>query len=230
MAKTATAEKADPEATAKQAEGTVSAKVKKAIDGIKRPFMAYASAFGKVAETRAELAPKFMKAYGMYLSEGGRQFTAFVRMIDPAVPMHRDEENGERGYRDHPSYQAADYLRRLDNRQDRGDNRARPVRSGMVKLARLIAVVQAISSEPELLWKGIQTEFNMTDRQITSLKRVVATVQPLVKIPNIKPARLTVVHVEESDRQQAAEARGNNRGDSAAAPARGRGQGVRRSA
>ena len=63
--------------------------------------------FTAMAVSREELAPKFMKAFGLWQAETGSTFVEFVRFLVPEIGNTRAE------YRNHRAYQAADYLRRL---------------------------------------------------------------------------------------------------------------------
>lgn len=181
----------------------VSAKIRKLVLDIKRPFMLYVDKFAVIQQNRAELAPKFMRAASLWSAETGGRFTDFVRMIDPSVPAHRGSAAEPNGYRDHKTFQAADYLRRLagvGGRKDVTGNRAKPIRSKTGDMARLLATVLAFTSEPDRLWAGVAAEFSMTTRQITKLKQVVAASQPLIRIPtNVKPVRVHLIHAEAVD-------------------------------
>lgn len=172
-------------------------KVQKAIAAIKRPFMQYAEGFAKLSETRAELAPKFMKAFGLFQAdEEGGSLADFVRQFDPSVPTESAE------YRAHSTYMAADYLRRL-RRKDKGDNRAKPVRSNLSAMGRLLALHVAVVQDVEAFWTGVEREFNLSKRQVGTLRKVVAVSEPLIRIPNIRPVRVKIVHVDPEEAQAA---------------------------
>lgn len=168
---------------------TLSAGTRKMIADIKRPFMAYVNQFAGLAETRAQLAPKFMKIFGKYTSEIGGNFVDFVRVLDPNTPNDRAE------YRIFKSYTAADYLRRLAGRRDTGTNRAKPVRSNLAIMARLLATIQPLVSDGEAFWKGIAGEFGLTARQVTKLRQVVSSAQPIIRITVPHPVPARIVHV-----------------------------------
>lgn len=85
----------------------LSSKVLRAIEEIKKPFTSFTKDFAAIAMRREELAPKFMKAFGLWQAETGGNFVTFIRHLDPSVGNTRNE------YRTHRSYQAADYLRRI---------------------------------------------------------------------------------------------------------------------
>lgn len=177
----------------------ISAKVTTAINGLRKPFMSYAAKFGELTEARKDFAPKLMKVFGAWMQDtGSNRFVQFVRLLDPTIPMDRE------GYRAHHSYMAADYLRRASGRKDTGTNRAKPVRSNLAIMARLLATIQPLSLDPAALWEGVKREFALTDRQVTKLQQVVAASQPLIRIPNVKPFRVKIVHVPHDEAVAAA--------------------------
>lgn len=159
------------------------------IGQMRRSFMAYADNFKGLATTRAELAPRFMALFGDYLRQVGGSFVDFVRMIDPNVPAERT------AYRAHPSYQAAEYLRRLVSRRDTGDNRQKPVRSNVAALARITAAFLKTVADPEVVWRAFESELGFTARQIGRLKQIVGATQPLVAVEVNRPHRATVIHI-----------------------------------
>lgn len=77
------------------------------LDDLRDDFRACVSALQAASVRRAHLAPAFMRAFRVWARATGRPFVAFVQQLDPSVPADRD------GYVDHPSFQAACYMRRL---------------------------------------------------------------------------------------------------------------------
>jgi hypothetical protein len=75
--------------------------------------------FGRDAETlrntAATLAPRFLGVWDGMRKEIDPAFTflQFVRALDPTIPMHAADRDGVRGYRNHPTYTGAMYLRRI---------------------------------------------------------------------------------------------------------------------
>lgn len=68
----------------------------------------YARRLGKVRSEAHTLGPVLMKAYEKALKAETITFVEWIRRdIDPTLPLARSE------WRDHPSYLAADYLRRI---------------------------------------------------------------------------------------------------------------------
>lgn len=167
----------------------MSAALKRQIEALRKPFHAFAHDFGKLAETRAELAPKFMSAYGTYLQQTGGSFVDFCRLIDPSIPAERS------AYRAHKSYQAADYLRRLVARRDVGARRTRPVRSNVTVLARALGSLLPLVKDQDQFWSGVAAEFGLTQRQVGRLRTVTGEVKPLLDLRGVKPTQTRIVHV-----------------------------------
>lgn len=171
--------KASQEATAAPQEDTApvepSARTKRLMEAVRRPLLAFAEDFSAVTASRADLAPKFMRAFAGYATDTGGTFIAFVRDLDPAVPPDRD------GYRAHQTYQAADYLRRLEARatQDTAEDRLAPA-SPVDVIASLIASMALVVDDPESIWTAFQTSLHWTPARITSLQKRVAETKPLL--------------------------------------------------
>lgn len=177
----------------------LSARVRKAVDGIRQPFTDYVAAFKALTTTRAELAPKFMKAFALWAAEqpdGQADFTMFVRFLDPSVPESRAE------YRLHAAYIAADNLRSLNNRMQRqaraaattngetagtaeqpAGGRLSPV-SHVTAIARLLkAVAPLLSPETQpMLWAALQSQLGWSENQVKRIQNLVSQVDPLVVI------------------------------------------------
>lgn len=89
---------------------TVSKKTQTLLDEVKAGFGHFTADFNLLMSSRAELAPRFMRALTAWQAETGGTFIAFVRILDPAMPHARND------YRNHRSYQAALYLQALTTR------------------------------------------------------------------------------------------------------------------
>ena len=130
-----------------EAAPDLSTKVRNAIEAIKKPFTSFVKDFAALAISREELAPKFMKAFGMWQAETGGTFVDFVRTMDSTVGKVRAE------YRAHRSYQAADYLRRIVgnaakvNRPQTAAERASQPATPTDALARVFASLMTIIPE-----------------------------------------------------------------------------------
>lgn len=166
-----------------------SKKVRTAIEAIRKPFNAFAEDLKLVNESRAELAPKFMKAFGLWQAEIGGTFVDFCRVLAPDIGPSRAE------YRIHPAYQAADYLRRLAQQTERAGNTPEqqaqrvkdaanaPVPPTMV-VARLIRVITGIV-QPEAqaaLWAAFRDQLHWPDRTVQRIRTESQNVEPLVVV------------------------------------------------
>lgn len=170
----------------------IPATVNRQIQTLRRQFVTFRDSFAGVMQRRADLAPTFIRIYGLYQAATGGSFLAFVRQIDPEVPMDRD------GYRNHPSYQAAQYLRRLVDRSDRGGRAngvTAPTRSNVLNLARSIATILTVVRDADVVWKAIMQEFSLTQRQMTNLQKTAANVRPLLTLPGVRPVNPRIIHV-----------------------------------
>lgn len=165
----------------------LSPRVTRLIDGIRPAFKSFVVATSEWLQTRAELAPSFMKAFTAYKEETGLTFVDFVRNLDPSIGVTRDE------YRAAKSYQAADYLARLWRQQTR--ERVAPSTSPREKpatpldgMVRLIASVLPLisASEVEKLWAVVSSELHWSERQVSTLQNRVKEADPLI---NVRPPR-----------------------------------------
>lgn len=179
----------------------LSAKVANAIDEVRKPFLSYVKHFAALATRREELAPKFIKAAGLWQAEQGGTFVDFVRYLVPEIGKARAE------YRQHRAYQAADYLRRLvsgaaTNRRGRtAAERATAPAPPTDVMARVIASMMALIPEGQQgrFWEALSTEAHWTDRQVQRIQTQVEHVDPLVEIRGrtLETLRLTIPAHEE---------------------------------
>lgn len=159
----------------------VTAKTRHLIDAIREDFTAFADGFASITSSRAELAPRFMKAFAAWAQETGSTFAAFVRVLDKDVPEDRD------GYRAHPSYQAADYLRRLGAGQGREvvPEDERPM-TAYQALAYLVATVMPVVDPTGSIWSAFVREMRWTPEQAERVKVAAAKVGPVQLPPRAK--------------------------------------------
>jgi hypothetical protein len=159
----------------------VSAKTRHLIDAIRDDFTGFSDGFSQLTVSRAELAPRFMKAFAAWAQETGSTFINFVRVLDPSVPEDRD------GYRAHASYQAADNLRRLGAGVAREPipEDDRPV-SAYQALAYLVATVLPLIDPTGSFWSAFVKEMRWTDAQNERLKLLAVKVGPVQLPPRIK--------------------------------------------
>lgn len=157
----------------------VSAKVRTMIDHIREDFTAFVDGFTALTSARATLSPKFMKAFGAWQAETGGNFVSFVRLLDPEVPEDRD------GYRAHKSYQAADYLRRLQAGATRETSEIpeseRPV-TAYRALAYFVATVLPTLDPSGALWTAFVEQMHWTEQQAARLQTT-ANKLGAVKLP-----------------------------------------------
>lgn len=150
------------------------------IDALRADFKPFIVAFGHFTEKRAQLAPRFMKAYDTWKEETQGTFVGFVRLLDPSVPADRD------GYRAHRTYQAAENLRSLvqsdtEDERSTANDKDRPL--GMSDaFVRLLAVIVALipGNQVEKLWTLIGEELHWSPGKVTNLRASVEEVEPLV--------------------------------------------------
>jgi hypothetical protein len=168
------------EETIPGAEG-LSARLRALLTRVRRPFMAFAEGFEALTTSRAQLAPEFMRAHATFQQEVGGSFVAFVRLIDPSVPEDRE------GYRNHRSYQAAEYLRRLVNqaeaiaeRQRRRDAGEAPAPSPQtVALATVIATLLTLAPEADVqVWTMLE-EIGLRPRQLSRLRELTSEAETI---------------------------------------------------
>lgn len=175
-------------------QAKLSPAVRRLIDSVRKPFASYLAKFRLVEETRSEFAPIFMKAYHAWAAETGiDSFVAFVREVDPRLPIGRED------YKGHSIYQAALYLQRLSAAKG-GSRRvgasAAPARSKLSDMARMIAAFLPLVSNPDEVWEGLAREFALTTRQVGNLRTLVARVEPIAKIKIARPQPVQVIHME----------------------------------
>lgn len=159
---------------------TPSQKTLRLIDGIKRPFLTFMDEFGAITASRRELAPAFMRAFEAWRTDTAGNFVGFVRMLVPDVPANRD------GYREHPAYQAADYLRRLAAidaaPREPVPPELRPA-TPLVALARVVAtVLPMLGPNAEALWAAFIEEMHWSAEQVARFQGLVNRSGPMAAL------------------------------------------------
>lgn len=161
----------------------LSTKVATLVDTLRIPFRAFVDGFESLTTARAELAPKFMKAFGAWTAETGGTFVGFVREMDPTVPESRE------GYRSHKAYQAADYLRRLSApgrlAREPVPLDQRPV-TPLVALSRLVATVLVPLDTTGSIYAAWLRECHWSDEQGERLKALAQREGPVKLAPRVK--------------------------------------------
>jgi hypothetical protein len=169
-------------------------KVQTAIDTIKKPFTSFVKDFAALSASREELAPKFMKAFGLWQGETGGTFVDFVRFLVPDVGKSRTE------YRTHRAYQAADYLRRIQGNTSRRPTtqaeRAAAPTPPADAFARLMATLLSMIPEGRhaIIETALKTELHWSERQVETTMTRAENSTPLVEVKgrNLDNLRLTM--------------------------------------
>lgn len=166
----------------------LSAPVRRQITAIRKQFAGFAEDFRLVTESRAELAPKFMKAFGAWQTEVGGTFVDFVRVVVPDIGPSRDD------YRAHPAAAAANYLRTLAAREARTERSETPVQKAeriasaavtpTTAVARLVKVLQGLvkPDTANLIWEAMRVQLHWPERTISRIQSETQNVQPLVDV------------------------------------------------
>lgn len=160
-------------------EPGLSVRVTTQIAALRTPFMAFSEGFAQLTVSRADLAPRFIKVFEAWKKETNGTFVLFVHTLDPKMPMERDS------YRNHPTYQAADYLRRLQTGTARTREPVplaeRPV-TPLLALARLVATVMPAVDPTGNIWDTFVHAMHWTDRQSERIK-VLAAKEGAIALP-----------------------------------------------
>lgn len=173
---------------------SLSAVFKKQVINLRKPVAELAKALGAVRTKTKDLAPEVMGVYGKLTGEyPGLSFVDFARLIDGTIPTFAADRDGATGYRNHPTYYALTYMRRIaqteGNREGRaaggaGGNRGGGVRdSATDALARSLKTILQIVKEPEAVWGAVQSEFGFTERLMNRLRKRVEETKPLFTLP-----------------------------------------------
>jgi len=199
----------------------ITAKTKRLIEGIEKRFSTYVKNFIGVRKSGEELAPEFMKAFNQWASEVGRgaTFVKFVQMLDDSVPIRSRTQGDEQGYRDHRTYQAADYLRKINagtrSRSTAGAGDAEGTQAGKRAatvsnpVLRVLAALQNLlpMGQRHTLWEATMQEFGWNQQQVQKAQAQIndQKVTPLVianATRNLDRLRLTIpAHAEEGEEE-----------------------------
>lgn len=162
------------------------AKLTKAIDSLRVTFRDFTDDFAALNLNREVLAPKFMKVFGQWQATTGGTFVDFVRILVPSVPADRE------GYRAHPAYASADYLRRITQQESRETEtpvaRANRIASAPVNprvaLARMLASILPLLSPETLpvLWQSAADTLHWSEATIKEMQTLVESAPPLVTL------------------------------------------------
>lgn len=181
-----TAAPAAPAVVEPDAPVELSAKTRHLVDDLRQPFIELAETQGSFSKGSKAMSAKFYKTFRAWTGETKGTFVAFVTLLDPSVPADRDS------YRAHSSYQAADYLRRLERAKERaaadpGDTEnaekpATPVQALAILLSSMAPVVDDMSA----LWTAIEERLHWSHARVKNLQQLVGQSPPplLEKAPN----------------------------------------------
>lgn len=184
--------------------GALSAAHKRTLQGLKRQVSNIAQSLGVVREKVSEIAPRVIKFFTTLQAEiDGFTFVDFARLFDHTVPTHAADRDGVQGYRNHRMYYALDYMRRTVRQQAQGTKRRT---SGATRdnatdaLSRSIATLLQLikADDAEKVFTAVQSEFSLSERAMTRLRKRVEATQPLFKVPaSVKPVAVgNVIHMQ----------------------------------
>jgi len=173
----------------------LSAKLRKTVNNLRRAFTSYVDEFKIVSESRAELAPKFMTAFAAWQQEtGGGTFATFVRLFIPDLPEQSRSKPQSLGYRDHPAYQAAEYLRRVAGKQagtataetpvERSHRIANAPVSPTVAMARAMKTIMGFipPDQARSLFDALKIQLHWPDRTVSRIENEARNIEPLVTL------------------------------------------------
>lgn len=180
---------------------SLSAGLRRTVVNLRQSFIAYTEDFRLVNESRAELAPKFMKAFAAYQQETGGGFLPFVRLFAPDMPENSRPNADNEGYINHAAWQAANYLKRLADQQARAattpqqraqDIANRPV-PPTVAVARLVkAIMPLIQPNAEMqIWEALREQLNWPERMVERIRKEAKVIEPLVILREPRGAHTT---------------------------------------
>lgn len=177
----------------------LSAPVQRQVQGMRERFSAYGAQFKAAWQSREELCEPFFKLFGAVQADTTCSFVQFVGLMDPDVPVdQRDDvtEGGRivKGYRSHPSYQAALYMQRLQQQRARAKTQAANPQARVrnlnatQRLARVLATMIPLirESEVERFWSGIGTELDLDTAGLNRLRKQVGEAEPILRVPELR--------------------------------------------
>lgn len=166
------------ETVASTAPTPISAKTSHLIDHVRPLFVDFVEGFTAMTASREDLAPQFMKAFEAWRTETGGAFVAFVRVLVPDIPVDRN------GYRAHPAFNAAMYLRRLlasaetrasSKRVKPEERPATPYQA----LARLVATVLPYVDPSGAIWTAFCREMNWDEKAQQRVRQLADKLGPV---------------------------------------------------
>ncbi len=172
---------------------------KRQLAGLKRGVIDASKGLANVREKLSDLAPRVIALFNSIIAENVNfTFVEFCRLFDPSVPTNAADRDGQPGYRNHRVYYTLDYMRRLVRQAGQQRRGRQGVRDSAVDdLARMLATVLQIVSDPDQVWNAVQAEFHYSERVMTRLRRRVENTKPVLKLAIPKPVKVSgVIHME----------------------------------
>lgn len=180
---------------------TLNAGLRAQVVKVKGKVLDLANKFSVVRESvKGEIGPRVMRIFNAIRADAATEkitFVEFARMFDPKMPTHaKDLDDGTVGYRNHKVYYTLDYMRRQLTQRPRGAQGVRDTATDA--LARSIATILQVVTEPEPVWKAVQAEFGFGERIMGRLRKRVEDTKPLfqVKVPKGAIKVGDVIHME----------------------------------
>lgn len=149
-----------------------SRKLMNALETVKTDFGAYTTAFTSLSVRRSHFAPVFLRTFKLWQLETKKSFVAFVRELDPAMPVGRAE------YPNHRSYQAALYLRRLAEKPHTTARHRKTLQPYQV-LTRFIKGTMPLVRDHEGMWSAVEIASGWRERDMERLKLDVGKARPI---------------------------------------------------
>ena len=161
------------------AELVLSKKTLALVEEVRAGFVGFSTEFNLLTSGRAELAPRFIRAFDAWVKETSGTFVAFVRVLDPALPTGRTD------YRNHPSYQAALYLQGLSRAAEKPEVPAnkRPI-TPLHALARVLATILPLIDDRGVLWATFLKQLHWSETQVKGLQAMVDHEKALMILPS----------------------------------------------
>lgn len=169
------------------------------VGNLRKQVTALAEKLGVVRQTVADIAPKVMRLYNGLVTKyedrlGG--FVGFARLIDPSVPTHARDKDGEVGYLNHKTYYTLTYIRRTYQTANRPRGQQGRRDPATDQLARTVATLLQVVKDEAVIWSALEQEFRFNKRMIARVRSRVEQVEPIIKLQGIKPVAGLVVHME----------------------------------
>jgi hypothetical protein len=156
-----------------------SAKLGAALDELRPAFREVGQGLDQLTRKRAEIAPLFARVYQIWRRETKRPFIAFVRELDPTMPV-----NDRSAYRQHRSYRAAQYLRQLVEQSEKAGPR------GLTPLALLALTIKSFLplcgsvKDQRAVLEALAKTSRWRDRDIRKLIARIRRARPIA-MPNL---------------------------------------------